>query len=451
MENRKNANTPKRRPEDCSRKPAAKSSVPQTRGKAQSNAKSAVSVRTSGTKKGTAPEDDKVLAALAHAKRQRDKKKKSVAVFIICAVAVLSVIATIAGYLIWYKPSISDKPRFPTNVSGDETGDDYVPTIQSDFSRKDSVYNFLVIGIDRAATQADVLMLVSFNAKEDTLNVVSIPRDTYIDAEGRSSHRINAYLAGEYNLATREGKDDPYVTAIENFVSMVESNLCVQIDNYICMDTAGFRDIINALGGLDIDVPFDMEYEDPEQNLYIHLKAGPQHLNGEEAEQFVRFRKAYVTGDIGRISAQKIFLTALANQIKENLSIGVIAETVQVLMNYVTTDLSVLDAVYYAKEAYNVPLSSIRYVTMPGMGVRSPSGASFYVIYRANALHIVNKYLNVFTDDISDGIFDSRNMFGNVGVSYIDEVYQTPYQDLDAEVLSAEDVDKDSVYIPIIE
>lgn len=111
-------------------KPAAKSSVPQTRGKAQSNAKSAVSVRNSGTKKGTAPEEDKVLAALAHAKRQRDKKKKSVAVFIICAVAVLSVIATIAGYLIWYKPSISDKPRFPTNVSGDETGDDYVPTIQ---------------------------------------------------------------------------------------------------------------------------------------------------------------------------------------------------------------------------------------------------------------------------------------------------------------------------------
>lgn len=131
--------------------------------------------------------------------------------------------------------------------------------------------------------------------------------DTYIDAEGRSSHRINAYLAGEYNLATREGKDDPYVTAIENFVSMVESNLCVQIDNYICMDTAGFRDIINALGGLDIDVPFDMEYEDPEQNLYIHLKAGPQHLNGEEAEQFVRFRKAYVTGDIGRISDRKFF------------------------------------------------------------------------------------------------------------------------------------------------
>lgn len=447
MENRKNAKTPKRQPETCGRRSAVKNSGTLNTGRKAA----AAAGKGIGGRRGVAPEEDKVIGALARAKRQREKKKKSMAAIIICAVAVLSVILTVAGYLIWYRPSISNTPRFPTDGGSTGTGDDYVPVIQSDFTRKDRVYNFLVIGIDKAATQADVLMLVSFNAAEDTLNVVSLPRDTYIDADGRSSHRINAYLAGSYALALREDDAEPYVTAIESFVSMVESNLCVQIDNYICMDTAGFRDIINALGGLDIDVPFDMEYEDPEQNLYIHLKAGPQHLDGAQAEQFVRFRKAYATGDIGRISAQKIFLTALANQIKENLSVEVVTETVKALMNYVTTDLSVLDAVYYVKEAYDVPLSSIRYITMPGMGVRSPSGASFYVLYRENALDIVNRYLNVFADDIQDEIFDSKNVFGNVGASYIDEVYQTPYQDLDNDILSAEDVDKNSVDIPIIE
>lgn len=105
-----------------------------------------------------------------------------------------------------------------------------------------------------------------------------------------------------------------------NTVLQIEDLLGINIDHYVKIDLDAFRKIVDTVGGVEVDVPQDMDYEDPVQDLYIHLDAGLQTLNGEQAEQLVRFRK-YPTGDEGRIEVQQLFLKALAEKVLSSESI----------------------------------------------------------------------------------------------------------------------------------
>ena len=212
--------------------------------------------------------------------------------------------------------------------------------------------------------------------------------------------------------------------------SFIENGLCIRLDRYICMDTAGFREIIDAIGGVDMEVPFDMDYEDPEQDLYIHLKAGYQHLDGEKAEQFVRYRSGYLEGDIGRISAQRLFLTALANQVKTKLDLSSAVSIAKTALQYVTTDLSVAEIGYFAKNAFSVDLAKMTFTTLPGGGVINPdTGASYYVMYAENVRKIVNEQFNVYNREITREVFLSNAKNFTNTASYISAVFLSEIND----------------------
>ena len=283
--------------------------------------------------------DEETIAVYRNlVKLRRRQRNLLITLITVCAVFLI-LFASLGAYLLLYEPTVDDTPPpfWSGEIITDENGEEILvppsadgnsdggndalqgqaPVITDHYTRRQDVYNFLVLGVDRAANLSDVIMVISYDIAKQDIHVLSLPRDTYINV-GSSYHKLNAYFSASYNRSASRGTER-YRDAIESMASFIENSLCIRLDRYICMDTAGFREIIDAIGGVDMDVPFDMDYEDPEQNLYIHLKAGYQHLDGEKAEQFVRYRSGYLEGDIGRISAQRLFLTALVRQVKTSL------------------------------------------------------------------------------------------------------------------------------------
>jgi len=381
--------------------------------------------------------DEATIAVYRGLVLRRRRQRRLLIALITAFGLLLLTIAVFAGYMTLYRPTLDDDtPSFwgEESTAPDDSGADSIsdsaavsddiitPVVDDGYARREDVYNFLVLGVDRAANLSDVIMVVSYDVKNGEIHVLSLPRDTYINV-GASYHKLNAYFSAAYNRSAKKGTER-YRDAIDSMSAFIERGLCIKLDRYICMDTAGFREIIDAIGGVDMEVPFDMDYEDPEQDLYIHLKAGYQHLDGAKAEQFVRFRSAYLEGDIGRISAQRLFLTALANQVKTKLDVSTAVSIAKTAIDYVTTDLTVAEIGYFVKSALSVNMDSISFTTLPGGGVINPdTGASYYVMYAETVRSIVNDRFNVYTREITREVFLSNSTKFTSDASYISAVF----------------------------
>lgn len=312
-----------------------------------------------------------------------------------------------------------------------------------DIERVDGIYNFLVLGHDKVALNTDVIMVASFDTKNGGLNIMQMPRDTYIE-HGAYSHKINSMFAVLVNEARRNGDKDVYKSALGKFAELLENSLGIEIDNYALVDLEAFKSIVDAVGGVPIDVPEAMHYDDIYQNLSIHINAGPQVLDGETAMGFVRFRAEYLQADIGRLNAQKIFMTAFIKRVQEKLSVNTVTKIVEQVIKNVTTDISLNDAIYYAKEALSLDLSNVNMMTLPGEAVNA--GLSYYVIYRSGTLELINKYFNVYNTDITDEMFDRELLFTDGNGTRIDKVYRR--EGVEVVVNNGESVDANGIYIP---
>ena len=192
-------------------------------------------------------------------------------------------------------------------------------------------------------------------------------------------------------------------------------------------------------------IPTDMVYEDPVQDLYINLKQGPAHLNGEDAEGFIRYREGFVQADIGRVNAQKIFMTAFMEKVKSSISLtnlSVLNTLVNEVIKNITTDVPAADFVYFGKNALSVDFSNIRMMTVPG----DYAGGS-YVINRAATLDVINEYFNIYNTKITDSIFDKSRVFTNTESDAIHTAYMA---DKAAYIydFTAEEIQQDSINIP---
>ena len=171
---------------------------------------------------------------------------------------------------------------------------------------------------------------MSFDPENSQVSVLSLPRDTRVTIPGRRGHdKINAaYAYGGVNLAKRT----------------VANLLQVPVNHYMQVDWQGFIKVVDMLGGVDLDVEQDMDYEDPYADLKIHLKKGKQHLNGEKAGEYVRFRHDEM-GDIGRVERQQKFMKALA---KQAFTVGNMVKLPMIIgtaTDYVKTDMDFLQMV----------------------------------------------------------------------------------------------------------
>ncbi len=347
------------------------------------------------------------------------KKKKSVALLTVLAVVLVTVLA-VTLFLIFYKPAVSPDPPFDTGTAAptvtDAPGSDEVTTEKTEppvpaFTRNKNSVNFLVMGKDKIASNTDVIMIVNFNTETCKLCVVQIPRDTYLNYDDHGG-RINTVFAHFLNkgasVYTRQADLRKY--AMAETEKAIEESFSINIDYNALVFLDVFAEVVDDIGGVYVDVPCDMYYVDPTpgQELYIDLKAGYQLLDGNKAEQFIRFRSGYALADIGRMDAQKIFLSALLRTLKTNLTVSRACNIVSDIVSNISTDISIADAQYYVRKLFNTDLSNFVMVTMPGDGCQTGStGAWLFVLNRAAALGVVNTYLNVYNEPIDDSIFDT--------------------------------------------
>ena len=167
--------------------------------------------------------------------------------------------------------------------------------------------NILLVGIDDGETpdpksgdhRSDSMLLMGIHKGSGAVSLLSIPRDTRVAIPGHSSN-------DKFGHSFAYGGVDLTIATIEDFLK-------IPVHYYVVANWKGFIRIVDALGGVDLNVDADMNYEDPYANLKIHLKKGFQHLNGQQAGEYVRFRHDEM-GDIGRVGRQQKFMKALATQ-----------------------------------------------------------------------------------------------------------------------------------------
>ena len=176
----------------------------------------------------------------------------------------------------------------------------------------------------------------------------------------------------------------------------ISEQLGIPVDYTVSVDLKGFAALVDAIGGVDFDVPVNMDYEDPYQDLYIHISKGMHHLSGSEALKVVRFRKGYATQDIGRMETQQKFLKAVAKQTLTVSNLGKIDEFVKIFQKYVKTDLTLGNLAWLGEEAISIGADNIEFSTLPGVW---NDHDKFIYLNKDDVLTLVNEHLNPYVED----------------------------------------------------
>lgn len=369
--------------------------------------------------------------------KKSNKKPERTSGVIVAAVTIgviILLMAVVAILLSAFDPENVTPPIETTATTDDGTSTSpEIHTVVDPDGKKRGYYTFLVAGLDNISRSTDVMMLISLDTANNSLNVLQIPRDTFVNKEvgGYTSvTRVNSVYSAAYNRAVSSGTRAASARhiAMKDLCSRLEESLSVDIDEYVLIDTAAFRGIVDAIGGVWFDVPRDMDYDDPEQELYIHLKAGYQLLDGEAAEGLIRYRKGYARGDIDRISLRGDFIRAMFEQITGGLNVSSAVSIMREMITSVYTSVSVTDLVTFAIGAYDVSSDDMRISTISGSTVMNPADGTwnYFVINRAGAINDLNTYFNARKSDITEESFDPKGFFTdskNANHEYINNYY----------------------------
>lgn len=224
------------------------------------------------------------------------------------------------------------------------------PDLEPEDSKEDIIINTLVMGIDEA--RSDTMIVVSYNKENQKITLLSIPRDTRVEIPGYGVDKINAAAA------KKEG------TALA--MRTVGNLLDIPIHHYVKVTFKGAERIIDILGGVSVKVPPGMDYEDPVQDLYIHLKPGMQVLNGKDAVKFARFRSGYPDQDLGRIRAQQQLIKAFIDKLASPKMIPKALTIADAMSKCIKTNLENSDIAHYAMNIKDIKMENVSFYTLPG-------------------------------------------------------------------------------------
>ena len=257
-------------------------------------------------------------------------------------------------------------------------------------TRREYCYNILVSGLDDDNGGSDTNILVRFDVPNKRIDLVSLPRDTLLHNEYRNNKLNFAYAKGGTEL----------------LMEQIENLLGIPVDFYVTVNLKGFIALVDQIDGVDFDIPINMDYDDPYQDLHIHFTKGPRHLNGQEAMEVVRFRHnndgtGYGTEDIGRIGTQQAFLKAVAKQLLQIGNVKNIPALVDIFYTYVKTDLTTGNLVWLGNEALNIGMENIHFATLPGDGSGYYNKQSVYVLDAQATCDLVNEALNPYNEALT--------------------------------------------------
>ena len=308
-------------------------------------------------------DSDETSSKTVKKKKKKASKKKSVVkkVFLVLLVVFLSVATVFMGinYAKFSKMTTLDKN---VNAVLDE------PPVKGKM-------NLLLLGVDEGGKRSDTIMIISVDNVNKTIKLLSIPRDTKITLSNGQVIKMNACIGFE--------------RAEEFVIETVKTITKMPIHYYCQVNFDGFKEIIDVLGGVNYNVPFDMNYDDPAQDLHIHLKKGLQHLDGQAAHDFVRFRHNneseavyapgdYYKGDIGRIGAQQDFLKELFRQKMQMKYLVKAPELLDVAYEYVHTNFTISSAMEFISMLRTAETTELETFILPGTD-RYENKISYYI------------------------------------------------------------------------
>lgn len=256
--------------------------------------------------------------------------------------------------------------------------------LRSHLERKGGFYTILLSGLDDDNGGSDTNILVAVDTVNGYVYGVSIPRDSKAIIDGKARKINYAYNKGGTEL----------------LADTVSEQLGIPVDYTVSVNLKGFTALVDAIGGVDFDVPINMDYDDPIQNLSIHFKKGVQHLSGADALRVVRFRhnndgSGYGSEDLGRMQTQQKFLKAVAKKMLtiENL-VTKMPDYADIFNRYVDTNLSIFDIARFGNAILKMGVDKIDFSTLPNEW-RSP----YIYLIPDETLTLVNTYLNPYVED----------------------------------------------------
>ncbi|MCB2288742.1 LCP family protein [Clostridium sp. CS001] len=249
--------------------------------------------------------------------------------------------------------------------------------------------NILIMGVDVGTPgsvnandpkRTDTLIVAHYNAEDGKINLVSIPRDILININGKNQ-KINAAHA---------------IGGVKYAVAAVEKLLSIKIDYYGKVDYEGFRKVIDAIGGIDMDITRNMNYDDPTQNLSIHFKKDTTvHLDGKKAEEFFRWRKnndgtGFQDGDLGRIENQHMFIGKVMDKVKNPLIVLKIPGILSAIQDYVEVNMDGSEIMKYGYIFASIGRDKLSMDTLKG-DAKYISGISYLIYDEDQNKEIVSK------------------------------------------------------------
>jgi polyisoprenyl-teichoic acid--peptidoglycan teichoic acid transferase len=227
--------------------------------------------------------------------------------------------------------------------------------------------NLILLGTDWVdyCRHSDTLMFISYEPRTRFLDILSIPRDTRIQLPGLDLHRINEVYAYNYRISKRD--EDvacrKVCDAVEWLFSQASSGT-IKAPYYIQVNYQGFKNIIDIIGGVTVNVEEPMHYDDFNGKLHIHFSTGTHHLDGQKALEYVRYRGQ--SGDRGRIFRQQRFMNTMIAKFKNPLILGQIPQIFYQILVNVRTNFSWWDLVCFAWDARLLSRDNIRFLELPG-------------------------------------------------------------------------------------
>ena len=309
------------------------------------------------------------------------------------------IVAVFVGFRLMVQPpeQVQTTPPGQTETEqGDASGGAAAGAEDEDaLVRRDLVYNVLLAATDNGSTRTDTMMVMSYD----------IPQP-----EGGGYLGSPRYFGG---AGVRQPQAGLWLRRCGAAVKDISDMLGVPIDYYIKVDISGFIALVDYLGGVEVEIPLDMNYDDPAQNLHIHFTQGTHLLDGQEAMEVARYRhdnsdspnynKNQWYTDIQRTQMQQQILVNLAKKVLSWGNLTRINGFVEIFNQYVDTDLSLTDMLYFASQAIYLDTSTgVETFTLEGDGQVTYKGTRYcYELDPQSTLEAVNRLINPYTRDLT--------------------------------------------------
>ena len=352
-------------------------------------------------------------------KSTKNNKKTNNRPILVVFVLLIAIFAGIIGYNLWLNSQKGASALIPV--------DD-----------KEGKINVLLLGVDDGGLRTDAMMLASFDYKNSTANIMSIPRDTKMTISDRKlTRKIN-------EIHAMTGEDKKPVGPIGS-VKAVSALTGIPIHYYIEFNFDAIDELADILGPVRFTVPDvegngkGMNYDDPAQDLHIHLKPGVQELTGNEIQQFLRYRKSNSGkssgSDLDRVKRQQALISAIVDQKLNMKLINKLPSIYGELSNNMQTNMSLGDIALYSKYLKDFDADNISSFSYPGES-KSLKGGSYFVADFEEAAKIIREdfgYDKITADDLSDSIKIS-GVYGTGNILKSDKKsYSTSKSDADKE------------------